>query len=301
MTDMMRALSRLSIRPTRGVAFAIHLSLSLLVFSSLVLIMLLFWFPGELFFIDGGWEGLKLVAMVDLVLGPALTLILFKPGKPKLILDMSMIVVLQVAALAYGFYTTHQQRTVAIVYAEKGFNTLSAKDNRVADAELRALNEQPRPLPPTALLQVPLLLTPEPAPGEFGKYLENMFNGYPGPQERSDQYVPLASHHDSMRGDALSRAQLADQGALEAVEKALQRQSLSAGDVEFYRFKARYANGIAVFDPAAMRIVDYVTYDPKSPVAAAATAADAENAGSGADDAAGDDAGQTTTDEEAAY
>ena len=57
---------------TTSQAFILHLVLSLLIFSSLIYVMALYWFPGELFFLDGGWQGLKLVAMVDLVLGLSL-------------------------------------------------------------------------------------------------------------------------------------------------------------------------------------------------------------------------------------
>ncbi len=256
---MAHATSWLSLRPSKGVAFAIHLTLSLLIFSTLVLMMALFWFPGDLFFIDGGWQGLKLVAMVDLVLGPALTLVLYKPGKPKLALDMSLIAAFQISALAYGFYATHQQRTVAIVFAEQGFNTLSAQANKEADQELRSLNAEPQPLPKVSLLRLPILLTPE--PDNLGEYLVEILNGYPGPQERSDQYLPIAAHHESMQKDALSATDLAQAGASEEIEQALNKLSLAAGNVEFYKFKARYANGIAIFDPIDMRILDYVTYE----------------------------------------
>ena len=256
---MAHATSWLSIRPSKGVAFAIHLTLSLLIFSTLVLMMALFWFPGDLFFIDGGWQGLKLVAMVDLVLGPALTLLLYKPGKPKLALDMSLIAAFQIGALAYGFYATHQQRTVAIVFAEQGFNTLSAQANKDADQELLKLNAVPQPLPRASLLKLPLLLTPEPE--NLGKHLEEILNGYPGPNERSDQFVPLAAQRESMHKGALSMADLDDAGASEEIEQALNKLSLAASDVEFYKFKARYANGIAIFDPNGLRILDYVTYE----------------------------------------
>jgi hypothetical protein len=258
-TSMAHATSWLSLRPSKGVAFAIHLTLSLLIFSTLVLMMALFWFPGDLFFIDGGWQGLKLVAMVDLVLGPALTLLLYKPGKPKLALDMSLIAAFQISALAYGFYATHQQRTVAIVFAEQGFNTLSAQANKEADQELRKVNAEPQPLPKVSLLKLPLLLTPE--PDDLSTHLEEILNGYPGPQERSDQFVPIAAHHESMQKGALSTIDLAQVGASEEIEQALNKLSLAASDVEFYTFKARYANGIAIFDPNNMRILDYVTYE----------------------------------------
>lgn len=270
---MTRSFPWLSIRPTRGVAFAIHLTLSLLVFSALVIIMLLYWFPGELFFLDGGWQGLKLVAMIDLVLGPALTLVLFKPGKPKLVLDMSMIALLQIGALAYGFHTTHQQRTVAIVFAERGFNTLSARDKLAADRQLQAMDAQPAPLPPVSLLQLPLLLTPEPE--DYGQFLADVLNGYPGPRERSDLFVPVAQHHDAMQKDALDWQTLAERGVEDAVRTALEKQQLQAGNVELYPFKARYANGIAIFDPSTMKILDFVPDD--APPIAAAVPANSQN------------------------
>ena len=113
----------------RYTAFSIHFALSLLVFLSLVAVMYFYWFPGDLFFMDGGWEGIKLVAMVDLVLGPFLTLLLFKRGKPSLVFDMSVIAGIQIAALAYGFYATYNQRIVAYVYADNQFNTLTSTES----------------------------------------------------------------------------------------------------------------------------------------------------------------------------
>lgn len=267
----MSTLTWLKKSPSRGMAFTIHLTLSLLVFSSLVLVMVLYWFPGKLFFLDGGWQGLKLVAMVDLVLGPALTLILYKPGKPKLVLDMSLIAMLQVAALGYGFYTTHQQRTVALVYAERGFNTISAKDNFEGDEQLRQLSLEPQPIPKAQLLSLPLLMTPPPADGDYGQYLVDIFNGYPGPQRRSDLYVPLAQHHDVMKGDALDTGYLEENGVLRKVEQSLAKRSKALEDVEIYPFRARYADGVALFDPVDKQILDYVPFNIKpSPVRTAA-------------------------------
>ena len=256
----------LTTRPSRAIAFAIHLTLSLLIFSTLVFMMAFYWFPGSLFFIDGGWQGLKLVAMIDLVLGPALTLFLYKPGKPKLVMDMSMIAALQVAALGYGFYTTHDQRTAAIVYADRGFNTLAARDHLEANQELLALDRQPQSIAKAGFLSLPKMLAPAPGKGEFGQYMSELLNGYPEPHARSDLYVPLADNLHQIKQDALSESQLADSGALSAVTTALGKHDLELGDVDIYRFKARYANGVLLFDPVTVSILDYVTYD--APVSA---------------------------------
>ena len=249
--------SWLNVRPSKGAAFAIHLILSLAIFSSLVAVMLVYWFPGDLFFMDGGWEGLKLVAMVDLVLGPALTLILFKPGKPGLKLDLSMIAAVQIAALAYGFYATYNQRTMAVVFAETEFATVSAKDKREADKELLALDISPKPIPDSTAFTVPLLLTP--AAENFGEYMAQVLNGYPSAHMRNDQYVNLDGQHDDMQRHMYTAERLEEEGILTPILNALSKHDRKLDDVEIYRFRARYSNGFALYDPEHSRIIDYVS------------------------------------------
>ena len=249
--------SWLNVRPSRGVAFAIHLVISLLIFSSLVAMMLVYWFPGDLFIMDGGWEGLKLVAMVDIILGPAMTLILFKPGKPGLKLDLSMIAAVQIAALAYGFHATYNQRTVAVVFAESGFATVSATDNLKANKELVELGISPGAIPEAKPFAVPLLLSP--VAEDFGKYIAQVFNGYPDAYMRSDQYENLKSNHGKMTKHKLSAERLQEIGDLPLINTALGKLDLTMDNVEVYKFKARYANGYALYDAGQSRIVDYVS------------------------------------------
>ena len=86
----------------RWKAFGIHLAISLVVFLALLGIIILLWYPGILFSIDGGWEGLKIVMGVDVVLGPLLTLVVFKVGKPGLKFDLTCIAVAQIACMVTG-------------------------------------------------------------------------------------------------------------------------------------------------------------------------------------------------------
>lgn len=253
---MSRAPAWLQQPPSKALAFSIHMTLSLLAFSALVLMMVLFWFPGELFLVDGGWQGLKLVAMVDLVLGPALTLILYKPGKPKVMLDLSVIAAIQIGALAYGFYTTHAQRTVAVVFAENSFSTISARDHREANKELLELKQTPGTIEPGSVLNIPILMTPEPE--NLGEHLAERLNGYPELRERSDLYIPIAEGRAHMRSGQQSIETLEKYGILEAVNTASGKKALVSGEIEAYTYKTRYSSGIALFDPAAMKIVDFI-------------------------------------------
>lgn len=112
-------------RFTRFSAFAVHLGISLIIFIALLLVVVFDWYRFPLFAIEGGWKGIQIIAGCDIVLGPLLTLIVFKPGKPSLKFDMSVIALIQFAALVSGTWIAYAQRPVLMVYAEERFYTLS--------------------------------------------------------------------------------------------------------------------------------------------------------------------------------
>jgi len=110
-------------------AFGIHFGISLLIFIGLVGMVLFVWYPGILKEVDESWkQALTMIAGVDLVLGPLLTLIVFNPIKKSLKMDLSVIAVAQIAALIAGTYTVHQARPVALIvsFPPVGFKVVSA-------------------------------------------------------------------------------------------------------------------------------------------------------------------------------
>jgi len=100
---------------SRWKASAIHLSMSLIVVAALLAVILLRWYPGILFSVDGGLVGLQIVIGVDLVLGPLLTLVVFKAGKPGLRFDLSCIAIAQISCLAAGVWIVYKERPIALV------------------------------------------------------------------------------------------------------------------------------------------------------------------------------------------
>lgn len=244
---------------SKGQAFSIHLIVSLLIFSSLVLIMIMWWFPGDLFFLDGGWQGLKLVALIDLVLGPALTLLLYKAHKPKLLLDMSLIAGFQVAALVYGFYATHQQRTVAVVYADRNFITLSAAAVEQAEVELIGKERQPQSISKLDNSKPAMVLTPEPKSGEFKQHMSELFSGFPEPHERLDLFVKRGPEHaEALSKNAVTADKLAITGANVLMDAAIAEGGYDKDDIELHHFKARYAKGLVIFSKSEQKILEYV-------------------------------------------
>ena len=59
-------------------AAGIHFIESLVIISLLVTIVIMLWYPQPYFSASGGWQGLRIVALVDLVLGPLITFAIFE-------------------------------------------------------------------------------------------------------------------------------------------------------------------------------------------------------------------------------
>ena len=106
---------------TKFKATAVHLSLSIAVFVYLAYQIYFNWYPQPYFEVDGGWQGIRLVAAVDLVLGPLVTFLIFDLSKRtrEIVFDLIIILIIQFGALSYGIYATYNQRPVAIVLIDE--------------------------------------------------------------------------------------------------------------------------------------------------------------------------------------
>lgn len=102
-------------------AFAIHLLLSAAIITAYMLIVLFIWYPMPFFILDAGWKVNIILITVDVIVGPLLTLIIFKPGKPGLAFDIMVIVILQIAALGWGVYNTYQGKPIYVTFAVDRF------------------------------------------------------------------------------------------------------------------------------------------------------------------------------------
>ena len=247
-----------SLKANRYQASAVHLLLSILVFSALVAVMYWFWYPGKLFFMDGGWQGLKLVAMVDLVLGPALTLIVFNPAKKSLKFDLAMIALLQIGALAYGFYATYQQRPVAIVYTEGAFTTLSHSDYQSANEQLRAKQQQPQSIDAFGPHQPVVVYTTPHNDITFSAYLESILNDYPEQRERSDEWFAVSEKLEELQTLALDQPGLQAAGLAKYFEVTAQSDRFVEQTYAAFPFAARYANGYTVMDLTTGELVEFI-------------------------------------------
>lgn len=109
-------------------AFAIHFSISFLVALASLFLVFGIWYPQPLSVAMGVTYVFLVMLLVDVILGPVLTFVVFKKGKPTLKFDLAVIAVLQLAALVYGLHTVAQGRPVWLVFTVDRFDAVRPID-----------------------------------------------------------------------------------------------------------------------------------------------------------------------------
>lgn len=108
-----------------------HLGFSLLLVAGLALWVLTRWYPGGLLGIQGGVPILLWVIAITVIVGPLLTLILFRPekkGRRELIFDLTLIVAIQMGAFGYGTWVLSVQRPVYLAFLYDRFFLITRQD-----------------------------------------------------------------------------------------------------------------------------------------------------------------------------
>lgn len=111
-----------------------HLFLSTCVGTLLFSIFWFAYYPTPTFSELGVLPVFLLLVSIDVVLGPVLTLLVYKPKKKTLKFDLTVIVLLQIAAMAYGVSTLLEARPVYIAALGNHFQVVQATE--VTDANL---------------------------------------------------------------------------------------------------------------------------------------------------------------------
>lgn len=120
---------------SRWTAAGIHLGISALIAAVVLAVIYLVWYPAPYFTAMGGSELVLLVIGVDVVIGPLITLVIYKAGKKGLKFDLGVIALLQSTALAYGVTIVALARPVYSVFVVDRFETVTA--NALDPAELK--------------------------------------------------------------------------------------------------------------------------------------------------------------------
>ena len=119
-------------------AFGIHLLSSAIALSLVLGALYLGWYRWPGWYLTGVVHVLALVALVDVALGPTVTLIIASPKKPRreLARDIAIVVTVQLAALAYGSWTLWQGRPLYYTFSSDRLEIVQASDLSAAEIKL---------------------------------------------------------------------------------------------------------------------------------------------------------------------
>jgi hypothetical protein len=139
-----------------------------------------------------------LLAGVDACLGPFLTLLVFKAGKPGLKFDLAVIAALQLGALGYGLYSIFLARPVYVAFTVDRFELVRPVD--IPEENLKAVRrEEYENLPVTGPKWVAVKRPDDPKERE--RIMFSAIAGGADWQSFPQYYVP----YDEMRPTVLER------------------------------------------------------------------------------------------------
>lgn len=242
-------------------ASGIHLGASATVAAAAALLVFGLWYPYPYREISGGRDLFGLVVAVDVIIGPLITLAVFDRRKPRAELrrDLTVVALLQLAALGYGTWTVAVARPVHLVFEIDRLRVVHGVD--VPEELLGREPPSVRALPWTG----PTLIAARPFRDETEK-LEATQAALGGIQigARPDFWEPYDAARARVRQAARPVrdliARLGDRAA--GIDTVLKSQGKNADSLAYLPVVGRKAFWTAVIDPVSADIVGYFPLDP---------------------------------------
>jgi len=240
-------------------AFLIHLGLSLSIFLVLLYFILFEWYPQPLFSTDGGWQGIRLLAFVDIVLGPLLTLIVFKKAKPRLKLDLSIIAAIQLGALISGTLVVYGEHPVAIIFQENRLYTVTADEVKAGGIALTSLKQYSDYSPPLIYTHLPE------KPNELLKLYGKVFKEKRDFRLLGELYEKITEKNKAFlkqKATSLDNHLKNRPSELTIYKKFIAENKYKNRSLLYFPMYARYQHGFAVLDADTFEVIDVLNVTP---------------------------------------
>lgn len=198
--------------------FIYHLLLSIVLISLIFIAIIFLWYPTPLLYAVGGVNIALTLLIVDIIIGPILSFLVYKEGKKTLKLDLIVILILQISALLYGLFNFAQGRPVWIVQNEDRFELIRAIDVVNNEDKLNSNYKKSSWFGP----QFVALSSDSTRKEEGQRLFKHIVLDLPNPFV-TKFYVPLASEKNRIDLNSLSIDELIKYNSVEHVEIILKQ------------------------------------------------------------------------------
>lgn len=246
---------------SRLTASAVHLSLSLVVATVAAWLVFRVWFPYPYNEIAGGRELFTLIVTVDVILGPLLTFAVYNVAKRRheLLLDISVIALLQAAALGYGLWTVFLARPVYLVHEVDRFQVVVAAD--IDEQALQKALPELRKLPTWGVRTIGVRKARDGQ--ELMESIEQAMAGR-DVSLRPDWWVPMGPGQQEIltqRGKGLDWLRSKGPAASQKVDQVLKSLAQPEADLWAFPVVARSTGWSALVDRKTFQVVGFVEVD----------------------------------------
>lgn len=200
-------------------AFVVHLAGSAVLALAGLALVYWVWYPAPLDRAIGVTHIFLLMLGVDVILGPLLTFAVFQRHKKSLKFDLSVIVLIQLAALAYGLFTVAQGRPAWLVFNVDRFDVVRAYevDQRNLGSARPAFRTSSLTGPKWAVAKLPS------DPTVQGRLLSESLAGGPDLPQRPEYYDELSTAIEMLQARAKPLDDLQAFNAKSELERVLAR------------------------------------------------------------------------------
>ncbi|MCW8196550.1 hypothetical protein F6455_17285 [Proteobacteria bacterium 005FR1] len=212
------------------------------------------WYPEDYAQMVGGLNLFLLVCGVELVLGPAVSFIIYNPRKShrELLLDYSLVGLIQLAALAFGIHSTYIARPVFTVFVKDRFEIVTQADIQ------EDLSSVPSTLMPLSW-SGPELISVE-FPKDSRQSSEILFSALAG----KDIHLMPRYYRPFSPGEAVEESGSIGELAARVGDPEMRSQLEAFASKEFGWLPVMARSGVwtAVLDKQTGQVLDYLPYDP---------------------------------------
>jgi hypothetical protein len=242
---------------TRLKAFSVHLSLSTIAFLIILYFILLHWYPKPHFTVNGGWQGIRIMLFVDIVLGPCLTLLLFNPKKSlkAILFDLSMIGIIQISAFTWGAFAVHSQRPVALSLSEGVIYPVLEEELTLQEKSPVEIQSLDNGKPPVVYAREPV--TAEEHAGAVAyDFTEGIISA-----KLFFLMEPIKQRIDELFMASLENTKNPPEKFLQIKTEYLKNNKYKEGELAFVPFEGRYGNSLLIFNHEG-KVIDSIP-DPR--------------------------------------
>ncbi|WOE41338.1 TfpX/TfpZ family type IV pilin accessory protein [Acinetobacter chinensis] len=115
--------------------FLCHLLISIIIALIVTGIIFFIWYPSPLAQAVGVTHLFIMLILIDLIVGPLMTLLIYKKDINAFKMDLSIIIIIQIAALVYGLHSITQGRPAWIVFNQNKFELIRVNDQFIENTE----------------------------------------------------------------------------------------------------------------------------------------------------------------------